>query len=265
MAHAQVQQFQPEEQQTEEYTVQTQGTAPKPKIYYETVGAGPPLILVHGLGGSRRWWRKNLEALAAHFTVYTVDLIGFGKSRDGHRFVLNEAADALYEWLNALGLEHVTLIGHSMGGRIGAELAVDHPGSVERLVLIDSPVLPFGHGTIRQLWGMFEALLIAPIDLLRVLIVDTLHTGPITTLRIGRELLHTDIAKKLAQLQLPTLIIWGERDTIVPKRIGEELAAQLGQERFVLLRGAGHVPMWERPAAFNRAVLGFLGVANHND
>lgn len=265
MAHAQVNQSHREEHRTEEYTVQYRGTASKPKIYYETIGDGPPLILVHGLGGSRRWWRKNLDALAAHFTVYTVDLIGFGKSRDGHQFVLNEAADALHEWLNVMGLDHVTLIGHSMGGRIGAELAVDHPGSVERLVLIDSPVLPFGHGTVRQLWGMFEALLIAPLDLLRVLIVDTLHTGPITTLKIGRELLHTDIAKKLAQLQLPTLIIWGDRDTIVPKRIGEELAAQLGQDRYVTLPGAGHVPMWERPEAFNRAVLGFLGVANPID
>ncbi|MCB0086122.1 MAG: alpha/beta fold hydrolase, partial [Caldilineaceae bacterium] len=91
MVYAQIEQDQTEEPQAEEYTVQQHDRANQPKIYYETIGTGPPLILVHGLGGSHRWWRKNLDALAAHFTVYTVDLIGFGKSRDGQRFVLDQA------------------------------------------------------------------------------------------------------------------------------------------------------------------------------
>jgi len=230
-------------------------------IYYEHVGNGPPLLLIHGLGGSRRWWRKNIDALARHFTVYTVDLIGFGKSKGDHRFVLAEAAAALQRWMVQLSLPPATLIGHSMGGRIGAELAVDFPGLLDHLVLVDTPILPFGHGYARQSVGMLEALRTVPLDLFRILVADTLRTGPLTTLQIGRELLKTDIARKLAQLHLPTLVIWGERDTVVPWRLGQELARQLPQSHFVTLPRAGHAPMWEQPAEFNRQVLAFLGVA----
>ena len=230
----------------------------QPQIYHEQFGAGPPLLLIHGLGGSRRWWRKNIAALAPHFTVYTIDLVGFGKSKGRERFVLTEAAAAIHTWMAAQGLAQAALVGHSMGGRIGAELAVDFPGTIDRLVLVDTPILPFGHGYARQSMGMLAALRTVPFDLLRVLIADTLHTGPFTTLQIGRELLRTDIARKLAGLQTATLIIWGERDTVVPRRLAQELAEQLPASRLVTLPQSGHAPMWERPDAFNRAVLDFL-------
>ncbi len=229
----------------------------EPTIYHEKMGNGPPLILIHGLGGSRRWWRKNIPQLADYFTIYTVDLVGFGKSKGQARFVLNDAAAALHDWMQALELTDATLVGHSMGGRISAELAVDFPGSIDRLILVDTPILPFGHGYARQSLGMLAALATVPFDLLRVLIVDTWHTGPLTTLHIGRELLKTDIARKLAELHLPTLIVWGERDTVVPQRLGRELAAQLPQSRLVTVANAGHSPMWEQPTAFNRLVLDF--------
>lgn len=228
------------------------------QIYHEEYGAGPPLLLIHGLGGSRRWWRKNIDAFAPHFTIYTVDLIGFGKSKGARRFVLTEAAAAIREWMDRHHLVQTALVGHSMGGRVGAELAVDYPGSVDRLVLVDTPILPFGHGYARQSLGMLEALRTVPFDLLQVLVRDTLHTGPLTTLRIGNELLRTDIARKLATLQTSTLIIWGERDTVVPQRLARELAGQLPRSRLITLPNTGHAPMWERPEEFNRAVLDFL-------
>lgn len=230
----------------------------KPTIYHEKFGSGPPLILIHGLGGSRRWWRKNVAPLARHFSVYTVDLVGFGMSRGEKRFVLSEAAALLHEWMGQMGIDHAALVGHSMGGRIGAELAVDFPGAIDRLVLVDTPILPFGHGYARQSVGMLEALRTVPFDLLRVLVADTLRTGPWLTLKIGHELLRTDIARKLANLQTSTLIIWGERDTVVPWRLAQELALQLPQCHLVTLPKAGHAPMWERPEEFNRVVLAFL-------
>ena len=236
----------------------------QPHIYHEQVGSGPPLILIHGLGGSRRWWRKNIDALTPHFTVYTIDLIGFGKSTRERRFVLTEAATAIHEWMTAHDLVHVNLVGHSMGGRIGAELAVDYPGTVDRLVLVDTPILPFGHGYARQSVGMLTALRTVPLDLFQVLVADTLRTGLLTTLQIGHELLRTDIARKLATLQTSTLIIWGERDTVVPWRLAQELAGQLPTSRLVTLPNAGHAPMWERPAEFNEAVLSFLIGGNYD-
>lgn len=237
-----------------------EGMGTEPQIFHERIGNGPPLILIHGLGGSRRWWRKNIDAFAPHFTLYLVDLIGFGKSKGRERFVLNQAAAAIHAWMQHHGLANSALIGHSMGGRIGAELAVDFPGTIDQLVLVDTPILPFGHGYARQSVGMLEALRTVPFDLFRILVTDTLITGPLTTLQIGRELLHTDIARKLAGLRTSTLIVWGERDTVVPCRLGHELAEQLPASRLVTLPNTGHAPMWERPAEFNRAVLEFLEI-----
>ena len=246
---------------SQEQTPQTEDRQGKTRIYYEVTGSGEPLILIHGLCASRRWWRKNVQVLARHFRVYTVDLIGFGKSKAAQGFVLNAAAEALHEWMVEMEITHARVIGQSMGGRIAAELAVDFPESVEQLVLVDAPLFPFDHSLLRQGWGMLHSLRYTPLDLLRVVITDTLQMGVWPTIKIGFEIMHSDLTHKLAQLQLPTLIIWGDQDTIVPWRLGEALAETLAPHRFVTMRGVGHTPMWERPEEFNRIALDFLCAA----
>ena len=222
------------------------------RIHYQVAGTGRPLVLIHGLGGSSRWWRKNASVLAEYFQVYVIDLIGFGQSRSGERFVLTQAARMLAAWM-------VNLIGHSMGGRIAAEFAADFPTRVDQLVLVNAAIVPFGHGYVKQSWGMARELGTAPIDFLRVLLVDTLQAGPLETLRIGREILRTNLSHKLAAIQAPTLIIWGDHDTIVPVQLGKALNEALVGSRLEIIPRAGHIPMWERPAEFNRLILDFLG------
>src|SRR5437762_14159556 len=92
-------------------------------IAYGVAGIGPPVVLVHGLSGSSRWWQRNIGALTPQRRVYLIDLIGFGASRARHPFVLAEAAGYLTQWLDQLELERVSLVGHSMGGLIAAEPA----------------------------------------------------------------------------------------------------------------------------------------------
>ncbi len=227
-------------------------------IHYKTAGAGPPLILVHGLAGSTRWWNHNIPQLAAHFRVYAVDLSEFGDRRFRPRFVLSQAAHYLSRWMKEIHIERASMIGHSMGGRIAAEFAAEHPDQVARLVLVSAAILPFGHGYIRQSWGMMRAFRHIPFSLFQVLLFDTLHTGIFPVLRIGRELLKSNLEHQLAHIQSPTLIIWGEHDTIVPVVLGQALTQQLIGSQFTLIKGAGHVPMWEKPAEFNRLTLDFL-------
>lgn len=229
-------------------------------IYYEVTGSGEPLILIHGLCASRRWWRKNVPVLARHFRVYTLDLIGFGNSRAAEGFVLNHAAQAIHGWMRDRGITRAQVIGHSMGGRIAAELAADFPDAVEKLILVNAPLFPFNHSLLRQGWGMLYSLRYTPLDLLRVVIADTLQVGVWPTLKIGLEIMGSDLTEKLAQLQIPTLIVWGDHDTIVPLRLGKALADTLLPQQFVVLPGVGHTPMWERPDQFNELVLDFLAV-----
>lgn len=227
-------------------------------IHYKTAGSGPPLVLVHGLASSTRWWNRNIPHLAEHFRVYAVDLSEFGDRRRRPRFVLRQAAHYLARWMDAVNIAEASFVGHSMGGRIVAEFAAENPARVKCLVLVNAAVMPFGHGYVKQSWGMMRAFQRIPLSLFQVLLFDTLYTGVLPVLRVGHELLRTDLKDRLAHIQAPTLVIWGEHDTIVPLSLGYALTEQLPGCQFELIRGAGHVPMWEKPAAFNETVLRFL-------
>lgn len=227
-------------------------------IYYRVVGAGKPLVLVHGLSGSTRWWAKNIDSLANQFRLYLIDLIGFGQSQSGHPFILDEAVFYLKKWLDYANLERASFVGHSMGGMIAADFTSDFPDRVERLVLVDAPGLPFGYGLTREIWGMGQSLRYCPFDFLWVMTADAFQAGLINILKIGRDLLTRDIRAKLAQIDVPTLVVWGEHDTVVPLTLGKNLNSYLTNSQFVIIKGAGHVPMWERPAQFNRTVVDFL-------
>jgi pimeloyl-ACP methyl ester carboxylesterase len=234
-------------------------------VHYKTAGSGPPVVLVHGLASSTRWWNRNILPLAKHFQVYAVDLSEFGDRRQRPRFVLSQAAHYLALWMDALHIEHATLIGHSMGGRIVAELAAVYPQRVDNLVLVDAAIMPFSHGYVRQSLGMVRAFQRIPFSLFQVLLFDTLTTGIVPVMRLGWELFKTSLDHKLTHIQAPTLIIWGEHDTIVPVALGTALNQQLRGSHFQIIPGAGHVPMWEKPDDFHRLVLDFLLYTNGKD
>lgn len=227
------------------------------QITFTASGSGPPLVLVHGLSGSRRWWRHNLGAFEARFTVYRVELIGFGHARRQRPVPLAESAGILAEWMarEALGPAHV--LGHSMGGHVSLHLAAHHPEQVNRLVLAAATGLLRG-----EWWRMALRLprvaVRGQISFVPVVATDALRAGVVNLYRAGRELLSDNAAELLSLVQAPTLVLSGERDLLVPPALGLELARQLPHARHVLLEGAGHVVMWDRPRAFNEAVLSFL-------
>jgi len=112
-----------------------QTTVESRPVRFRVAGAGPPVVLVHGLAGSWRWWRLCVPALAERRTVYAVDLPGFGDLRR-QRCSLAEAPDFLRNWMDAVDLESAALLGHSMGAAICARVAAAMPQRVPRLVLV---------------------------------------------------------------------------------------------------------------------------------
>jgi pimeloyl-ACP methyl ester carboxylesterase len=127
-------------------------------IAYQVAGDGAPIVLIHGLSGSSRWWARTIEPLAERFRVHVVDLIGFGASRGGLHFVLDQPASYLAGWMKEIGIERAGMVGHSMGGYIAAELAADHPEQVERLVLVDAAALPFSQSIVQHGVSLIRAL-----------------------------------------------------------------------------------------------------------
>lgn len=235
------------------------------RIHYEVTGGGEPLVLLHGLSGSTRWWRKNIPFLARHFTLIMADLAGFGRGR-GQRFRLNDAAEALLRWLEDMRLTQFSLIGHSMGGYIAADMAARAGSSVRRLVLVDAAGMPIRRTLLRNTLALAESLPRLPRDFLPVLMGDALRAGPLTLARATLQILSNQLGGRLAQIHSDTLIIWGENDRLLPLEIGRRLHRALPHARFEVIPGAGHVPMWDQPERFNQTVLAFLQPgANHED
>jgi pimeloyl-ACP methyl ester carboxylesterase len=227
-------------------------------IAYQVGGTGPPVILIHGLSGSARWWAKNVEDLTQDFRVYAVDLLGFGASGGRQRFLLDQAAAILAAWMDRIGIARASVVGHSMGAFVAAELAADYPERVERLVLVAPAMLPYE----RRLWhptrGLLGTLRQVPGGFLPMLIADAVRAGPITLPSAARQLLTADLRPKFERIMAPTLVVCGERDRLVPPAFGQRLVRDLPNAELVVLPDADHNPMWEQPAAFNRIVRAFL-------
>lgn len=229
-------------------------------LYYQEAGAGAPLVLVHGLSGSSRWWRRNVEPLARRFRVFVIDLIRFGRSRGRQRFVLAEAADSLVAWMDRMGLERASFVGHSMGGYIAADLAARFADRVDRLVLVCAAALPLGRSHVGTAVGLAQAIRYLPLDFYPILLTDAYRAGPTTILRAGLELLAHNLTDRLGAIRAPVLVVWGQHDALVPLDVGRRLHAGIAGSKLVVLQGAGHTPMWDRPEAFNQAVLDFLTI-----
>jgi pimeloyl-ACP methyl ester carboxylesterase len=220
-------------------------------------GEGPAVVLIHGLSGSGRWWAHNVPALAQRYRVYNVDVVGFGRSR-GQRLVLREAGNWLVEWMQVTGIRQAHLVGHSMGGYIATEVAVTAPNTVRRLVLVDALVLPMGGRLVSHALDLARAARYMRLSFLPILVSDTLRAGPRTMWQATREVLSADLSSRLDAVQAETMVVWGERDSLLDPKLGRELAERLPRSCFVCVKGAGHNPMWDRPQRFNELLLQFL-------
>jgi pimeloyl-ACP methyl ester carboxylesterase len=226
-------------------------------LRYRVAGEGDPLVLVHGLAGSWRWWAPALPALAARREVHLVDLPGFGSVRGG-RFLLRDAPALVGALADELGLDTLDLAGHSLGGLISARLAAARPELVRRLVLV-APAGVHARSSMRaHLLPLAATALRARPRLNALIAADAVRAGPWTLWRAARDLLADDLRAELEGIRAPTLLVWGQRDALVPPALAAAFTGAIADARVVVLPGAAHVPMVERPQAFADAVLAFL-------
>jgi pimeloyl-ACP methyl ester carboxylesterase len=220
------------------------------------------VVLLHGLSGSGRWWARNVTELSRDFRVLVPDLIGFGRSRTPGRVPpIGDVADLLLAWMQALELPPLELVGHSMGGQISIHLAIRAPERFAHLVLADASGIPRPFSP--QALARFAAEVAPPWrwgdpTFLRVIVGDAWTAGPRALLQAMQNILRDDVRPLLPRITTPTLIIWGERDTLVPLEHARELRERIPGARLAILRGAAHNSMVDRPADFNRLLIRFL-------
>ncbi len=233
-------------------------------IHWAEAGEGDEaIVLLHGLSGSSRWWARNIRALAARYRVLVPDVIGFGRSRlPGHRLPsVPDVAAVLAQWIGLAAGEPAHVVGHSMGGQLAVHLAARSPGCVRRLVLVDSAGIP---RALTPRFLMRFAYEVAPPrrwgdpTFLPIILGDALAAGPWTLMRAIRHILSDDVRPLLGEVSAPTLLLWGERDTIIPPAHGREMRRAIPGARLLVLPHTYHNPMVDAPAAFNQALLSFL-------
>ncbi len=231
-------------------------------VRYQVIGEGKPLILIHGLSGSSLWWLRNIKVLAQFYRVYLVDLPGFGSLGVGHptlqRFTLERARNWLLHWMDQVGLEKAHLMGHSMGGYLCLSLAARYPQRVICMVVVSPAARPQAQhiiGYVRPLMGGIRYL--TP-QFLGILSLDAFRMGPLTFFQAVREIISIEIQQDIDKIIAPTLLVWGEDDTLVPPALGYALRQEMTTARLLILKRAGHVSMYDQATLFNQSALDFL-------
>ncbi|HEX2085556.1 MAG TPA: alpha/beta hydrolase [Solirubrobacteraceae bacterium] len=248
------------------------------EVAYERAGAGPPLVFVHGAAEDGRVWRPQLAALADELTVVAWDEPGAGRSSDVPAgFGLPDYASCLAALIEALALGPAHVAGLSWGGTVVLELYRHHPELCAGLILVDTYAgwkgsLPEAEVRARvegarrmlaappedfdpTLPGLFAGD--PPADLVPLLEEMNAAVRPQSLRTALLAMAEADQRDLLAQVAVPTLLIWGERDVRSPLAVARQFQRAIPHAALVVLPGAGHLSNLERPALFNDAVRAF--------
>lgn len=257
-------------------------------VRYFRMGAGPSLILLHGLGGSPLVWHRNIEELAAHYTVIAPDLWGAGRHTNLDHFDIRYGLNFLINFLDGLGIERAHVVGTSLGGMFATLAGVENPERLLSLTLVDCPgfgreiawtdrllTLPWigdflFKPRISGLKKMMRMLLadpnLASDELVQALYEERLKPGVpeqmLAALRAGVGLRGVKDSVQLGPLagaiKVPTLVMWGAKDPMFPPIQGQRAASAIPGARLKLFEGSGHWPYLERSREFNQELHSFI-------
>jgi 4,5:9,10-diseco-3-hydroxy-5,9,17-trioxoandrosta-1(10),2-diene-4-oate hydrolase len=259
------------------------------RVYYLHAGSGRPMLLIHGLVGSSRNWRSNIDTLAQHASVYAIDLVNMGKSQrvGGLDPGLRATAHRIIAVMDALELSETDIVAHSHGGAVALMLAALHPRRVRRLVLF-APANPYCHSgdpivrTYSTPWGgvLAGALPYLPTPIQRIAlgemyggsdrVVDSCLEEIVDRLRNRDTMRHVlsilrcwfseraKLKAALGRVKIPTLLVWGDCDCTVSLSSAVKLKRKLRSSDLIVLPGGGHAIFEETPEQANRIVLEWL-------
>lgn len=246
-------------------------------IHYLTGGEGEPLIVIHGGGDSGRAWLKNAAELSRYYQVYVPDLPGFGHSKgSGVDFDLSSYVTFVEDFSRSLGLKHFHLAGHSLGGGIALHYALEFPHKTRRLVLISSLCL----GREIALWSRILSLpifyriakktVVAVFKAIGWLVrklnrpLEELTPPSLFRMSIGKGIMTakgqtTVLVNRLSELLMPTLLVWGAKDPIVPVRHAYLAAERIPNCQVRIFQDSGHSVYRQRIREFSDVLVRFLG------
>jgi 2-hydroxy-6-oxonona-2,4-dienedioate hydrolase len=245
------------------------------KICYYELGAGPPLVLIHGLGGDADEWIFCMKELSSSNRVVVIDLPGFGRSdKPMIHYSIDGFVEMLERFLSALAIERASLVGSSLGGWVAAAFALKFAERTERLILVDAagmqseaPELPIDlrvstHQHMRDVLSMmFYDQTFVTEEL-----VDLAYEGHLRrqdgytidsvlqNFKDKREWLD----ERIAELKVPTLILWGEQDAMIPVSVSDTFHRLIKGSVREIIPQCGHLPAIEKPAELIQHAANFV-------
>ncbi len=260
------------------------------RVNYVEMGEGPPAVFVHGLSGAWQNWLEQIPQFARTHRVVAADLPGFGASpMPPWSISIPAYGRFVRDFCERLGIERCSLIGNSMGGFIATEVAITDPERVDELVLVSAAGITWARARREparmigrlgraaaplalkmQMSGMtrpglrhraFRGVFFDPSSLRR----EVLWENVVPALRSPgyfdaiTNLVGYDIRDRLEEIEVPTLIVWGRNDRVVPVPAAFAYQRRIGDNaELEILDRCGHVPQLERPVRFNRVVDRFM-------
>jgi pimeloyl-ACP methyl ester carboxylesterase len=256
-------------------------------------GSGEPILLIHGLAGSSRTWDAVIPVLSTRYDVIAPDLLGHGESaKPLGDYSLGAFANGLRDFLSVLDVPSVTIVGHSFGGGVAMQLAYQHPHLVDRLVLVGSGGLGREVSWLLRLLTLPGAEYVMPIAFPKPIVDRATEVGRHLGRRNIRSPKLAELWRAYASLagaqnrtafvrtmrsvidpmgqmvnardrlylaaHIPTLIVWGDHDGIIPVSHAHEAHDLITDSRLEILEGVGHFPHVEAPERFTSVLLDFM-------
>ncbi len=263
----------------------------KVTLHYEHAGHGRTiLVLVHGNFASWRWWLPYLQQLSPEqYTLYAPDLRGCGDSdHPSEDYAIERLAEDIHEFVTALKLPKFHLVGHSLGGAVSLQFALNHSNLLHTLTLV-SPAPAEGMPHLkRTLFGIGPAELnhlARSLDLSRsilrrvlkdmiptlspevkefaALLDDAVRMSPHALEGFVQSLADWNVLEQCPNLHLPVLILWGEQDVIVKRDALERMQDALPNARLLIWPDVGHAPQLEQEGAFTQVLSEFVNTPQH--
>lgn len=241
------------------------------QVYYEVKGKGENLFLLHGWGGSSQGLRPLLNYFCQHFRVFSLDLPGFGRSNTPPEvWGSHQYAQCIHNIWQQLEIKNCNIIAHSFGGRIAIILATQYPGIIKKLVLTGSAGLP-PHRGLDYYIKVYTAKLSKKIlsvagstgKKLQETVLRLLGSSDYTSANpqmraILVKVVNEDLSELLPQIKIPTLLVWGEKDTATPLVMGKTMNKLISDSKLIVFPSTGHFAYLEKSADFCFAANDFL-------
>jgi pimeloyl-ACP methyl ester carboxylesterase len=266
---------------------------PGASVNYVEIGEGRPLVFVHGISGSWQNWLENLPHFARDHRAIALDLPGFGASpRPSWAIDMPAYGRLLHDFCEKLGIEGATVVGNSMGGFVAVEAVTATPGHFDRLVLVSAAGIintwnpeeravatawawkVFGPQYARRSRFIvsrprarefvFRPFVRYPARLREDLLLEQIESGLQRADGFGDALqavIRHDIRERLGEIEMPTMIVWGQSDRVIPMSAALSYHRRIPHSRLEIFERTGHVPQLERPLRFNAVLDDFLAAS----